>query len=202
MLVEGVDLDDDDQIEALARSAPDVMWASVDGETYATGYLSDAETVGVVAVVSRVVESLHEAVPAAHAVQVAEDFVAVSDIAERLPFSRQYILMLVKGERGPGDFPRHRGVVGKDRRIWDWQSVNAWFAAHFGLGDGYRHLTPFEVTDVNRMLGGGRAAASPLEVKLGEPQEVDAPTRVGQSTRATLTARPPARGRVATAATS
>lgn len=55
--------------------------------------------------------------------------VRASAIAERTGRSRQSIDMLIKGQRGPGGFPRP--VSGTDRKpLWRWSEVEDWFARY------------------------------------------------------------------------
>jgi hypothetical protein len=85
-------------------------------------------------------------------VEVDEDFVTISNIADRVGRTRQGVRHYVEGIRGPGGFPKHRCVVGDGQRVWDWSVVNEWFREHFGSGDPERHLSRDEVVRVQNWL--------------------------------------------------
>lgn len=86
-------------------------------------------------------------------VDVDEDFVNISDIAARVDRSRQGIRLHVEGHRGPGGFPRHRGVIGDGQKIWDWASVNEWLRNSMSeLADDEVSLLPEHVTEVRSWL--------------------------------------------------
>lgn len=150
---EGVEFHDEEQAEELAVNVPDVMWAMIDGEVRAIGLIDAPRAVDAA---FQLVTAVHEAVPDARPTRVVEDLVSVADAAERTGFSRQYVLMLAKGERGPGGFPAPRGQVSRNQKIWDWEPVKVWFLEHYPnlrLGDfAFRSLIRDEVTDVERAL--------------------------------------------------
>lgn len=78
------------------------------------------------------IEDVERALPAVDVIAVEpEELVREADIAARRGRSRESISQLVKGERGAGDFPRPRHIVG-DRGFWRWHEVEAWFDAHEG----------------------------------------------------------------------
>jgi hypothetical protein len=86
-------------------------------------------------------------------VDVDDDYVNISDMAVRVDRSRQGIRLLVEGLRGPGGFPRHRGVVGDGQKIWDWASVNEWFRKCMPeLADDEMCLLPEHMTEVRSWL--------------------------------------------------
>jgi hypothetical protein len=60
-------------------------------------------------------------------VAVEDELVSIADIAERLGRTRQSVSMLVRGQRGSGDFPAP--VAGGVRSpLWHWSDVSDWFA--------------------------------------------------------------------------
>lgn len=150
---EGVEFHDEEQAEELAVNVPDVMWAMVDGEVRALGLIDAPRAVDAA---FQLVTAVHEAVPDARPTRVVEDLVSVADVAERTGFSRQYVLMLAKGERGPGGFPAPRGQVSRNQKIWDWEPVKVWFLEHYptlGMDDfTVRSLTRDDATDIDRAL--------------------------------------------------
>jgi predicted DNA-binding transcriptional regulator AlpA len=62
-------------------------------------------------------------------VDVDLDLVDEGEVAQRLHKSRQAINMLVKGERGHGDFPTPFGMPG-GRRVWTWAAIARWVRQH------------------------------------------------------------------------
>ncbi|MGH2450442.1 MAG: hypothetical protein ACRDGE_04065 [Candidatus Limnocylindria bacterium] len=60
-----------------------------------------------------------------------EDLVSQADIAQRRGRSRESISQLVKGERGPGNFPQPKYFVA-DRALWRWRDVEKWFDGYEG----------------------------------------------------------------------
>ena len=67
-----------------------------------------------------------------------DELVWASEIAERTGRSRQSIDMLVRGERGPGDFPAPASHATRNP-LWRWSEIEAWFAAYEGRpADGER----------------------------------------------------------------
>lgn len=141
----GVDLFDDDIEEALMVSMPYGLWALVDGEVRVNVAVEAASPA---AAARAVVTAVREIVPTASATHIIEDLVSVSDIADRVPFKRQYVLMLAKGERGPGDFPPPRGYISRRQRVWDWAAVKGWFEKHYEFDfDGFTVLGRDQVTE-------------------------------------------------------
>lgn len=147
---EGIDYRDDELIDTLMGSAPFVHWGMVDGEVRAHAIIEASEAA---AAARRVVSAVREVVPDARVTRVVEDLVSVGDVADRVPHSRQHVLMLAKGERGPGTFPLPRGTVGRNQKIWDWAPVKEWFEATYGFELGEeRPLTHEEVVDAERAI--------------------------------------------------
>lgn len=60
-----------------------------------------------------------------------DELVWASEIAARTGRSRQSIDMLIRGQRGPGDFPP-AASHGTRNPLWRWSEVEAWFAAYEG----------------------------------------------------------------------
>ncbi len=57
-----------------------------------------------------------------------DDLVSASEIARRLGKSREYVRLLIQGERGRGDFPTPRSGVTGHSCIWSWFAVARWLA--------------------------------------------------------------------------
>ena len=95
-----------------------------------------------------------------------EELVAQSDIAQRRGRSRESISLLVKGERGPRNFPKPRYEVG-DRGFWRWADVERWFDAYEGRAPQMRHDAFIEA--VNAVLA---VRHSQLGLESGERDEL------------------------------
>ena len=65
-------------------------------------------------------------VPVALAGVEPGDIVTAAEISRRLRLSREYVRLLVKGERGPGKFPLPIARPTPKMHLWSWQEV-----AHF-----------------------------------------------------------------------
>ena len=59
-----------------------------------------------------------------------DDWLTASEIAERVGRSRLSIGQLVRGDRGPGDFPAPVARHGSPNPLWSWAEVEAWFERH------------------------------------------------------------------------
>ncbi len=166
--VEGVDVfDDDETMELLAERLPHCHWSVVDGQTRLMAFIQAVEAVDAVL---RVQANLRCLVPGARVVGVVEDYVSISDIAQRIGVNREAVRHWVNGTRGSGDFPRARSVVGGNVKIWDWAAVNAWLQDNFCLGDKAHVLTRREIAAVELALEDTLAT---------HPLPTEGPTRAG-----------------------
>lgn len=55
------------------------------------------------------------------------DLVSASEIARRLKYTREYVRLLTRGERGRGHFPAPLSGVSSTTLIWSWVEVIRWF---------------------------------------------------------------------------
>ena len=117
----------DSQINALYNTVPDST-ASERKERAFVG-VDRAAPDFATAVVSAI-EDVERALPGIRVLALEpEDLVSQSDIAQRQGRSRESISQLVKGERGPGNFPQPNYFVA-DRGLWRWRDVEKWFDAY------------------------------------------------------------------------
>lgn len=124
------------QINALYRTVPDST-ASERNERAYVGLDRDAPDFAT-AVVSAI-EDVERALPDVRVLALEpEDLVSQADIAQRRGRSRESISQLVKGERGPGNFPQPRYFVA-DRGLWRWRDVEKWFDAYEGRQPQFHH---------------------------------------------------------------
>lgn len=78
------------------------------------------------------IEQIERAVPGIIVERIEEeDLVTISEIAERAKRTRQSVWQLVKGHRGPGNFPAPGGAVGRTV-FWRWSEVGPWLAEQYG----------------------------------------------------------------------
>lgn len=142
-----LDLQDDTVVRRLVEAMPDAHWLARDGEVHATVRVNSPSPVeGALAVEALV----RHVVPTARATHVVEDLVAIPDIAVRVGVDREAVRHWVNGTRGPGSFPRPRGMVGDRVKVWDWPVVQRWLKDRLGTAaDAPRFLTAREVAMVN-----------------------------------------------------
>jgi hypothetical protein len=80
--------------------------------------------------------------PEARLLEVKPDnLVTLDDIAERMGRTHESVRLLVKGQRGPGGFPRAAGGGGRRRsKVWRWYEVERWFVEEMGIDvPGHEH---------------------------------------------------------------
>jgi hypothetical protein len=150
LVLDGVDVASESQVDALAESCPAGMLAERDGVVTLV-VVRDADDA--FAAVEQTVQEVTRT--GARVAGLDFDLVAASDIAERTGRSRQSVLQLVTGMRGPHGFPHPLGWVGDGIRVWDWSSVNEWFRDSLGEGEPERGLTRGEAATVAAWLASG-----------------------------------------------
>ena len=80
------------------------------------------------------------------------DSVNAAEIARRAQVSREYVRLLVEGERGEGDFPAPQsGITGKTL-VWSWVEVAHWLLQHKLLEDHSVLDTAEVIYDMNQAL--------------------------------------------------
>jgi hypothetical protein len=55
-----------------------------------------------------------------------DDFVTASEIARRINKTREYVRLLINGERGGGNFPLPIAGISQKSLIWSWLKVAQW----------------------------------------------------------------------------
>jgi len=162
---------DDAQIQALYGKVPDAT-ASERNERAYLGI--DRRSTDFATAVVTAIEDVERALPAVRVIALQpEDLVSQADIAQRQGRSRESISQLVKGERGPGTFPRPIYFVA-DRGLWRWSDVERWFDTYEG-GAVRLHHDAF-IDAVNAILAVRRRERSL------KPAELDALRRLVQDT--------------------
>jgi hypothetical protein len=61
-----------------------------------------------------------------------DDLVSAQVIAERVGRTPESVRLLIKGSRGPGDFPPALAQIDAKTRVWRWSEVADWFATWLG----------------------------------------------------------------------
>lgn len=150
LAVEGIDLANEDVVEALVSGGHEVYPAVIAGKSTLT-YRISADN-GYDAVIDAV-SHVRFLFPDVLVCRVELDLVSISDIANRVERPRESVRAWVLGTRGPGGFPRPLTVVGDNVRIWDWPSVNDWLRkTGIDGSDDERLLSREEIDELNVML--------------------------------------------------
>ena len=80
------------------------------------------------------------------------DLVNASEIARRIQVTREYVRLLVQGQRGEGDFPAPQsGITGKTL-VWSWAEVLRWMSQHAMLEDKSLVDAAVTIRDMNDAL--------------------------------------------------
>ncbi len=146
-----VDLEDFDVLEALAE-IPGVMWSEDPMGVFATATIA-AES-GVRAV-REVVISVCSAVPKAQPLRLDQDLVSITDIADRIGVNRETVRVWASGTaKRKGRFPKPRGCVSGNIKVWGWTDIAEWLDANLALteNDDAVHLRPKDESIANAQL--------------------------------------------------
>ena len=172
----------DSQIKDLYTSVPDSTVSERNGRAFIG---VDREAQDFSSAVVSVIEQVEHALPGVKVLAIEpEELVAQTDIAQRRGRSRESISLLVKGERGPGNFPKPRYEVG-DRAFWRWQEIERWFDAYEGRAPQLQH---------DAFVDAVNAALAMRQSQLAlEPEELDELRRLARDLKLTT-----AKGIVAT----
>jgi hypothetical protein len=130
LCVEGVDLDDDETVDLLARHADDLLWHAAGDHVTATLLTDSADPVAAAVETARLIEDV---VPGARVCRVDDQLVTTSDIATALDMSRETVRLWVTGDRRATTraFPAPRAVLGAENaaravKVWAWPDVVVW----------------------------------------------------------------------------
>ena len=108
-------------------------------------------------------------------VEVDEDLVDLTEIANRIGRSRESVRLWSLGRRGPGGFPTPLGILPGSVKVWDWGSVHAWVRrAVPGLVGNDRHLTRHEMAEVMVRLADSRTDQHPARKEVPAIEHIDA----------------------------
>ena len=150
LIIEGADLQTDEAQDALFEAGcDDATFGVVDGVQFAE---FDRKGGSYGQALSSAVVEIQRAIKGARVVQVLDDLVTISDIAERLDRSRESIRLLIAGKRGPGDFPPPVSFLRTRNRLWRWTDVMRWFATRYEDEFGGRLVDTHEDPRITAML--------------------------------------------------
>lgn len=111
-----------------AAGCDDAVFGERDGAQYAA---FDREAASFREALVGALEAITNAVPGVRVVRIEpDDLVTMAAIAERTQVSREYVRLLMHGERGPGAFPPPVAYVDDRTRLWQWPAVAEWFNEH------------------------------------------------------------------------
>lgn len=80
-----------------------------------------------------------------------DDLVTVSEIARRIQKSREYVRLLINGERGTGNFPLPISGMSQKSMIWSWLRVSQWLFKHDLVSEEQVAIAQ-EIADINQYL--------------------------------------------------
>lgn len=150
LIIERVDLQADEVQDALFEAGcDDATFGVVDGVQFAE---FDREAGSYGQALTSAIAAIQRTVPGARVVQVLDDLVTISDIAERVDRSRESIRLLVAGKRGPGYFPPPVSFLRTRNRLWRWTDVQRWFATRYEDEFGNRLVDTNEDPRITAML--------------------------------------------------
>ncbi|MDR0945106.1 MAG: hypothetical protein LBM66_02950 [Bifidobacteriaceae bacterium] len=168
VVVSGVDLMDEAQVDALFTNRFVLVPACQDGVTILS---AEVEAKDGAKAFTAFDQYLAAALPASRICRIDQDLVNTSEIATRLDKSRETVRKWAMGERRPREtFPPHYTVCG-GQKLWLWADVFAW-AARCGqaLEDEPIPLDPVFVARYNGQHAAvSAAAASDLDRLLAFP---------------------------------
>jgi predicted DNA-binding transcriptional regulator AlpA len=119
----------DEQLDQLAELGCDDATFSTTGELSFAEF--DREAPSLLEAITSAIDTI-ESVDGLFVMKVGpEDLVWASEIAERAGRSRSSVNMLIKGQRGPGNFPAPTSHSTRNP-LWRWSEVETWFAQYEG----------------------------------------------------------------------
>ncbi len=130
LIVDGTDLQDQLLIDRLFEAGCDDATAgSRDGVQYVD---FDREAEALDDAILSAVDDL-ETLEGVEVIRIADAGLAsMADIAARVGRTRESVRLLVKGARGPGNFPKPVTDPRSRHRLWRWSEVAIWFKEYRG----------------------------------------------------------------------
>lgn len=130
LIVDGPDLQDDGQADALYESGCD---DALIGRSHGVQHLDfDREAPSLDAAVLSAVADI-ERLDGLEVVRIAgAGLVSMADIAVHIGRTRESVRLLIEGARGPGGFPPPATDPRSRYRLWRWPEVSRWLETHLG----------------------------------------------------------------------
>lgn len=126
-VVDGVDADDDDLVDAIHGAFDEIGVAVTAGLTTVQVVLDGPLSLEALRSAAGTLEGL---APGVLVLRLDRDLVAIPEIANRAGLSAEAVRLLVGGARGPGGFPSPTAVLAGGSRVWEWAPVLAWMQAY------------------------------------------------------------------------
>lgn len=126
----GIDITNEYQVEELASRLPGYHWSYGDDSFLLTVFVDAASAFQGAQIA---VCKLAEVVPNVRLGEVELAIASVTDVAELADVHRETARLWVLGKRGPGNFPRHLGMTGEGKRMFETAKVIAWLEENYGL---------------------------------------------------------------------
>ena len=130
LVIDGADLQSEEAQNALFEGGcDDATFGTIDGVQYAE---FDRKAGSYGQALTSAMADIRKAVAGSRVIHVEPDeLVTAAEIAERLHRSREWVRLLIIGERGPGDFPAPVSHVRTRSRLWSWPEVLQWVATRY-----------------------------------------------------------------------
>ncbi|MQA86031.1 MAG: hypothetical protein GEV03_15735 [Streptosporangiales bacterium] len=144
-----VDVEDLDQLEAIAKTVPHAYVICVDGQTR---ILAALEATSAIEAVELLVEAIHSADAHAEPVAVELSLMSISEIASLVGLNREAVRLWTVGKRGPGNFPAPVDTVGDRIKVWAAHDVWLWLKDNSIPCPNARPLSMAEVADGTRTI--------------------------------------------------
>ena len=146
---ENIDVEDLDQLEAIAAEAPEAFISAVDGNIRV---FASTEAPSPIDAVEELVDAIQRADVGATPIRAECELLAIPDIAAKIGLNREAVRLWTTGKRGPGGFPCPLDIVGDRIKVWAASDVHNWLVAAGVPVSGGRPLGPDEVTDATRTI--------------------------------------------------
>lgn len=145
----GVDLDDDDLVEALASNPQ--MHIGLSSSDFVTTADAAVPAASFLDAFNALVDTVTAAAPEAGVLRLVDPLVTIADIADDAGVTRQAVRNWALGLRQSG-FPRPLAIVGDGVRVWRQADVDAWLHEAMNLGSGQRFASASLIAQVNDLL--------------------------------------------------
>lgn len=155
--VRGIDLEDDETLEAIAQHLDDLGWESAGGIVTAVLY---TESSNPIAAAVAAAQNIQKVVPGCMVVRADDQLVSIGDIADRLGVTSEAVRLWSAGKRRAEmrPFPSAHAVVSQRRtmmKLWTWGEVLEWLRAEYRLDpeQDVRYLSADDIARLNVELG-------------------------------------------------